>query len=149
MAKGPNTVKFMNRMIDEYRAGKLNDKQVCSSIRRITRLNERQCAYCETRIALKMFNKMPMNYMCKEPCAPSIEETLIEQEEQGMLGLFLSMIKDRYPDWQERLSKPCTEEYDKWIKDIRCDLLNGKYGKEMRQYLEDVWLHKKKLSKKH
>jgi hypothetical protein len=96
-----------------------------------------------------MFNKMPMNYMCKEPCAPSIEETLVEQEEQGMLDLFLSTIKDRYPDWQERLSKPCTEEYDKWIKDIRCDLLNGKYGKEMRQYLEDVWLHKKKLSKKH
>ena len=96
-----------------------------------------------------MFNKMPMNYMCKEPCAPSIEETLVEQEEQDMLDLFLSMIKDRYPDWQERLSKPCTEEYDKWIKDIRCDLLNGKYGTDMRQYLEDVWLHKQKLSKKH
>ena len=96
-----------------------------------------------------MFNKMPMNYMCKEPCDPSIEETLIEQEEQGMLDLFLSMIKERYPDWQERLSKPCTKEYEKWIKDIRSDLLNGKCGAEMRQYLGDVWLHKKKLSKKH
>ena len=149
MAKGPNTVKFMNRMIEEYRAGKLNDKGVCSSIRRITRLNERQWAYGETRIALKMFNKMPMNYRCKEPCTPSIEETLIEQEEQDMLDMFISMVKERYPDWQERLNKPCTKEYDKWIRDIRCDLLSGEYGKGMRQYLEDVWLRKKKLFKRH
>lgn len=146
MAKGPNTVKFMNRMIDEYNAGKLNDKQVCSSIRRITNLNERQCAYCNTRIALKMFNKMPMNYMCKEPCEPSAEEIIIENEERAMLYAFLDKLKRKYPDWQYRLDGN-RDNLHKWVVDIRNEILQGKYGKEVRQYLEDIWLHKKRLFK--
>ena len=144
MAKGPNTVKFMNRMIDEYRAGKLNDKQVCASIRRITDLNERQCAYCETRIALKMFNKMPMNYMCKEPCMPSAEETLVNKEERDILDSFLLTLKEQYPDWHKRLKSPHTKKYARWIDTIRHDLLDGKYGKEMKRYTEETWLHKRK-----
>lgn len=147
MAKGPNTVKFMNRMIDEYRAGKLNDKQVCASIRRITNINERQCAYCNTRIALKMFNKMPMNYMCKEPCAPSVEETMVDKEEHDMLYVFLDQLQHDYPDWEERLNDSDRERFGRWIVDIRRDILKEKYGKEIRQYLEDVWLRKKRLFK--
>ena len=121
LAKGPNTVKFMNRMIEEYRTGKLNDKQVCASIRRITNLNEKQCAYCNTRIALKMYNKMPMDYLCMEPCDPSAEEVLIDSDH---------------------------ERYQQWIVNIRCDILAGKYGKDIRQYMEDVWLHRRKLFKR-
>lgn len=147
MAKGPNTVKFMNRMIEEYRAGKLNDKQVCASIRRITNLNEKQCAYCNTRIALKMYNKMPMDYLCMEPCDPSAEEVLIEEEDRKVLNAFLSKLKQDYSDWEYRLNDSSRERYEQWIVNIRCDILAGKYGKDIRQYMEDVWLHRKRLFK--
>lgn len=131
----------MDRMIKEYNEGKLNDKQVCSSIRRITYLNERQCAYCETRIALKLFNKMPMNYQCMEPCVPSAEEELIEDNKRRMLSRFLEQIETRYPNWKARTSRPMS----KWASEIRKDIMNGVYGKDIKEYLEETWLRKNRL----
>lgn len=85
-----------------------------------------------------------MNYMCKEPCMPSAEETLVNKEERDILDSFLLTLKEQYPDWNKRLKSPHTKKYTHWINTIRQDLLDGKYGKEMKRYTEETWLHKRK-----
>lgn len=136
MASRPNTVKFMNRMIDEYRRGLLNDKQVCSSIRRITNLNERQQAYCDTRTALKMFNKMPMNYLCKEPCEQSAEDKLLKRERRHIRRRTLRIIKKRYPDYDKLVTTTNATKFCDWVREIQSDIRKGHYGKAIKEYLE-------------
>lgn len=136
MASRPNTVKFMNRMISEYRQGLLNDKQVCSSIRRITNLNEKQQAYCDTRTALKMFNKMPMNYQCKEPCEESAEETLLRQERRHIHGKILNMVKRRYSNYEKLINTTDEVKFCSWVREIQRDIHKGRYGRDVKEYLE-------------
>jgi len=82
-----------------------------------------------------------------EPCDPSAEEVLIEEEDRKVLNAFLSKLKQDYSDWEDRLNDSSRERYEQWIVNIRCDILAGKYGKDIRQYMEDIWLHRKRLFK--
>lgn len=123
-------------MIDEYRKGLLNDKQVCSSIRRITNLNEKQQAYCDTRTALKMFNKMPMNYQCKEPCEESAEEELLKRERRRIHRKVLRKVKRRYPDYEKLVNTKDEVKFCSWVREIKEDIHKGRYGKAIKDYLE-------------
>ena len=69
-------------------------------------------------------------------------------EQRKVLHTFLSRLKHDYSDWEDRLNDSDHERYQQWIVNIRCDILAGKYGKDIRQYMEDVWLHRRKLFKR-
>lgn len=86
----PNTRKFMLKMIDDYNSGRLNERQVCASIRRITTLNERQWSFDYNKIANKIAAYI------KEEYSPSNDTVLEEVEEDYMCNLLLNRIHDYF-----------------------------------------------------
>lgn len=121
----PNTVKFMDKMIAEYKKGIRSDKNVCQSIRNVTRVNERQWSYDYQRVAEKM-----AAYSTKQT-EESCEDKTIQQEEANMKQRVLDTLKDLYG---EREYKKMLKTPGKYAPRIREDIAQGRLGKELQEY---------------
>ena len=121
----PNTVKFMEKMIAEYKKGIRSDKNVRQSIRNVTRINERQWSYDYQRVAEKM-----AAYSTKQT-EESCEDKIIQQEETNMRQRVLDALKGLYG---EREYKKMLKAPGKYAPRVREDIAQGRLGKELYEY---------------